>query len=119
MKKLFLAGTALIAVLSGSAMAADLSRPRPAPPVYTKAPPAPLFTWTGCYIGANGGGIWTRTEVTEVATGLSDGSVDFSGGLGGGQVGCNYQFSSWVVGIQGDWDWSGASGIAILSPTWT
>lgn len=110
MKKLFLTGTALITLVSGSAMAADLSRPRPAP-VYTKAPPAPaLFTWTGCYIGGNGGGVFVRKEVSEVGTGLSDGSVDFSGGLGGGQVGCNYQFSTWVVGIQGDWDWSGASG---------
>lgn len=110
MKKLFLTGTALMMLVSGSAMAADLSRPRPAP-VFTKAPPpAPLFTWTGCYIGGNGGGIWTRTEVSQVGTGVSDGSVDFSGGLFGGQVGCNYQFGTWVVGVQGDWDWSNSSG---------
>ena len=110
MKNLFLSGAALLTLVSGSAMAADLSRP-PAAPVFTKAPPlAPPFSWTGCYIGGNGGGVWVRKEWSEVGTGLSDGSVDFSGGVYGGQVGCNYQFSTWVVGIQGDWDGSNSSG---------
>src|SRR5215471_19245606 len=95
MKKLFLAGTALLTLSAGSAMAADLSRPAPAP-VLTKAPPlAPPFSWTGCYIGGNGGGIWTHTEVSQPVTGVSEGSVDFSGGVFGGQVGCNYQVSTW------------------------
>lgn len=111
MKNTFLTGTAVLLLASGSAMAADLSRPPPGPaPVYTKAPPAPLFTWTGCYVGGNGGGIFVRSESTDVGAAAAEGSVDFSGALGGGQIGCNYQFSAWVVGIQGDWDWSGASG---------
>ncbi len=37
-------------------------------------------------------------------------SHDVNGGLGGIQGGCNYQVGSWVFGIQGDYDWSGASG---------
>jgi outer membrane immunogenic protein len=111
MKKLLMTGVAFVALSSGAAMAADLSRPPPAAPAYTKAPPMmPLFSWTGCYVGANGGGIFTHTEVTEVATGLSNGSVDFNGGVFGGQVGCNYQISNWVFGVQGDWDWSSAKG---------
>jgi outer membrane immunogenic protein len=107
-------------LVSGSAMAADLSRPPPAAPVYTKAPMmAPLFTWTGCYIGGNGGGLWVRKTLTTagavtvnglpVLAGVGEGSVDLSGGAAGGQVGCNYQMGTWVVGIQGDFDWASAT----------
>jgi outer membrane immunogenic protein len=109
MKKMLLAGTALIALVSGSAMAADM-RPAPAPaPVYTKAPMmAPLFTWTGCYIGGNGGGLWAKKDVTGVTSLVSE-SLDLSSWAAGGQIGCNYQVSAFVFGIQGDYDWSNAS----------
>jgi outer membrane immunogenic protein len=111
MKKQLLAGVALLAAIPVSAMAADLGRPAPAPaPVYTKAPPPIMaYNWTGCYIGANGGGLWAQKTVTTVP-GVAEGSVNINGGVFGGQVGCNYQFSSWVIGVQGDWDWSGANG---------
>lgn len=109
MKKMLLTGTALLTLVSGSAMAADLSRPRPAPaPVYTKAPMMPAFTWTGCYIGGNGGGLWAKKDWT----GGASSSTTISGGLAGGQVGCNYQVSTWVFGVQGDYDWVSASGSA-------
>jgi outer membrane immunogenic protein len=39
----------------GSAAAADLPSRRPPPPV-EYAPPLPIFTWTGFYVGVNGGG---------------------------------------------------------------
>jgi outer membrane immunogenic protein len=112
MKKILLTGTALLTLASGAAMAADLSRPPPAPaPVYTKAPMAPLFTWTGCYIGGNGGGLWAKKDWNNATLG-AESSADVSGGLAGGQVGCNYQVSAWVFGIQGDYDWTSASGNA-------
>jgi hypothetical protein len=44
MKKMLLAGTALLTFLSGSAMAADLSRPTAPAPVYSKAPMMPAFS---------------------------------------------------------------------------
>ncbi len=112
MKKMLLMSTALLTLASGASMAADLSRPPPAAPVYTKAPPMmTLFTWTGCYVGGNGGGVWATKDVTDTATGLSLGSISVSGGIAGAQVGCNYQFAgNWVIGAQGDFDWSGASG---------
>jgi len=110
MKKILLTGTALLTFVTGSAMAADLRRPAPAPaPVYTKAPMMPAFTWTGCYVGGNVGGLWAKKDWTNAALG-AESSVDISSWLAGGQVGCNYQVSAWVFGIQGDYDWSGASG---------
>jgi outer membrane immunogenic protein len=108
MKKMLLTGTALLTLVSGSAMAADLSRPAPAP-VYTKAPVMmPAFTWTGCYIGGNGGGLWAKKDWTNTAGGTTA-SMDISSGLAGGQVGCNYQVSTWVFGVQGDFDWTNAT----------
>jgi outer membrane immunogenic protein len=110
MKNMLLAGTALVTLVSGSAMAADM-RPARAP-VYTKAPMmAPVSNWTGCYVGGNAGGLWT-TNTSSLATGAAQSTQDLSGGVAGGQIGCNYQVSMWVFGIQGDYDWSNASGNA-------
>jgi outer membrane immunogenic protein len=111
MKKILLAGTALLTAISGSAMAADM-RPAPAPaPVYTKAPMmAPAFSWTGCYIGGNVGGLWARKDWSTF--GVAESSLDISSWLAGGQVGCNYQVSTWVFGIQGDYAWTNANGTA-------
>jgi outer membrane immunogenic protein len=85
------------------ASAADMAvKARPmAPPV--------AFSWTGCYVGGNVGGLWGRKDWTDTLTGISDGSNDASGWLGGGQVGCNYQTGAFVFGIQGDYDWTDAS----------
>jgi outer membrane immunogenic protein len=112
MKKILLAGTALLTVVSGSAMAADLSRPPAPAPVYTKAPMAPLFTWTGCYIGGNAGGLWVKKDWTSAPATAGTSSVSISNWLAGGQVGCNYQVSTWVFGVQGDYDWTNATASA-------
>jgi outer membrane immunogenic protein len=112
MKKILVAGLAMSALLGGSAGAADLGRPPP--PVY--APPPPLvamFTWTGCYVGGNGGGVWatrTWTDQTLFLAGADLGSNNSeSGGIGGLQGGCNYQVGGWVFGLQGDYDWASAN----------
>ena len=61
MKKLFILTTALVAIGAAPALAADLAA-RP----YTKAPPlpAPVMTWTGFYLGVQGGGGWGRSDET-------------------------------------------------------
>src|ERR1700704_2879244 len=98
------------------AMAADMR----AAPIYTKAPMmAPVYSWTGCYIGGNVGGLWATKEWS--TTGVANSTQDISSGLGGGQIGCNYQVSTWVFGIQGDYDWTDASAsstdLALLGAT--
>jgi outer membrane immunogenic protein len=112
MKKILLAGTALLSVLSSAALAADM-RPAARAPIYTKAPMmAPAYSWTGCYIGGNVGGLWAKKDWSITGTGVGQSSVSINSGLGGGQVGCNYQVSTWVFGIQGDYDWTNANGTA-------
>src|SRR5437763_9627083 len=107
MRKLLIAGSSVIARLGGPAGAADLARPAP---VYAVPPGvAAVFTWTGCYVGGNVGGVWANTGWTDTALG-DFGSNTASGALGGAQAGCNYQVGAWVFGIQGDYDWTNING---------
>ena len=104
MKKLLLTSAAL-AVLTGSAFAADLPTKK-APP----APPAPAPVWTGFYAGVNLGGGWnTNTGRSSIwyPDAINGGNTlwtqnsgnGFGGVLGGAQVGYNYQFKNIVSGV--------------------
>ena len=73
--------------------------------LYPAAPPPPVFSWTGFYIGGNLGGAWARGSVNDSLFGLSA-SSDRSGFIGGGQLGVNYQFSNIVLGAEWDFDWT-------------
>jgi outer membrane immunogenic protein len=102
MKRIVVACVGLLA-LTGAAGAADL--PPPAAPNYYKAPAyAPAFTWSGFYIGVNGGGGFGRSAWD------STGGFDISGGLVGGTVGYNYQIGQAVIGVEGDIDWADING---------
>jgi opacity protein-like surface antigen len=96
-------GLALIA-LSSAAVTADMSVPSR---VYTKAPVLvdPGYNWTGFYAGLNGGYSWGKADAvflpgTAFATPVKQ---DVNGGLGGGQIGYNWQLDrTWVVGLEAD-----------------
>src|SRR5436305_10214266 len=124
MKKTSFVGLAVSAMLAGSAGAADLARPVP---VYRAPPPVvAYFTWTGCHLGGNAGGVWVNKEwfngaasppltlsgiaIPAAPAGVGFGTHTASGGIGGLQGGCDYQIGTWVFGLQGDYDWSNASG---------
>src|SRR3954453_5351405 len=108
MKSVFLAGVAALAlsVGVGSANAADIQQRAVLPakaPVYV----APVFTWTGPYIGINGGYAWGDSRFNGAFPG---GNHSPSGGLFGATLGYNWQTGPAVWGIEGDMDWSGIRG---------
>ncbi|WP_082540788.1 outer membrane protein [Pseudolabrys sp. Root1462] len=84
-----------------SGFAADLSRPVYKAPAYYA--PEPVFSWTGFYIGVNGGYGWSR--FTGTGTFGAD-SVTAKGWLAGATVGYNYQMGRFVLGVEGDFDWA-------------
>jgi outer membrane immunogenic protein len=77
------------------------------PPVYAPPPVyvVPPFSWTGFYFGANIGGAWERRNLTDSLLGLSLSNVNDKGAfIGGGQLGFNYQFGNFLLGVEGDFD---------------
>jgi outer membrane immunogenic protein len=122
MKKFLLGAVGLIALgMAAPASAADLAA-RP----YTKAPPpvAPIYDWTGFYIGANGGWGQSHNCVDFVTVGgaiVADGCRDRSGGLVGGQIGYRWQANQWVFGLEAQGDWADLSNtrISIINPAFS
>jgi outer membrane immunogenic protein len=104
MKKLLLASVSLLVLGAASASAADIQR-RVMP---TKAPAyvAPVYNWTGFYVGINGGGGWGHSDFSAPFPG----SANLSGGLVGGTFGYNWQMNQVVLGLETDIDWSNIRG---------
>ncbi|HEY4982925.1 MAG TPA: outer membrane protein [Pseudolabrys sp.] len=108
MKKVLLASVGLIALGVASASAADIPRRQAMParaPVYVTPP----YSWTGFYVGINGGGGWGHSDWSN-RFGTADAKL--SGGLVGGTLGYNYQVGQAVFGLEGDIDWSNIRGTA-------
>jgi len=110
MRKLLLAAAVAIA-LPASAFSADRPVPYKAAPMVA----APVFSWTGCYVGANGGYGWAKETYHEEAGDVFN-KYTPKGGAIGGQIGCDYQTGPWVVGLRGLWDWSNLKGHGIEGP---
>src|ERR1700682_5057391 len=93
MKKLF-SGMAAVLALSTTA----------------SAPALVIFSWSGCYVGVEGGGNWGRSEQIARSGAFVNspitGKFDLSGGIAGGTVGCNFQTSNFVFGIENDFSWT-------------
>src|SRR5580700_10789287 len=98
------------------ALAADVPLPGGAPiPPSSYYPISPPVNWGGVYIGLNGGyglgsSSWSNSKG-------STGNFADNGGVVGGTLGINYAgFGDWVLlGIEGDFDWSGATGSGACS----
>lgn len=112
MNKVLMALAAVVA-MTGTASAADLAA-RP----YTKAPvaAAPVVSWTGCYVGAGGGGAMTNNDNNQFATATGAAATPnvtngARGWFGTVQVGCDYQFGgNWVAGVFADYDFMDVHG---------
>jgi len=104
------AGLLALAGMIGPVSAADMGRPvyRAPPPVYY--PPPQIYSWTGFYIGANGGYGWGSADWSALGS-----SFDVKGGLLGGQVGYNWQFGQFVYGVEADVDWTDIHGNSLVN----
>jgi outer membrane immunogenic protein len=104
MKQFLLASVGIAALGIASASAADLPVHRSMP---TKAPvysaPA-MYDWSGPYIGINGGYGFGGTN-------------DGDGGLVGATLGYNYQSGPWVLGLEGDMNWTNIKGSSTCGGT--
>jgi outer membrane immunogenic protein len=125
-KVLGLVGATLL--FAGPALAADLGKP----PVYKAPPLAPVFSWTGWYIGGNIGYGWGEStspgiSVTDVGTGLASylgvgnvfPSLTPKGVIGGGQLGYDWQVNpNFVLGLVADFQGADitASGTNLVTP---
>jgi outer membrane immunogenic protein len=104
---------AAVATIGFASVASAADMPTKAP-MYTKAPVmAPLYNWTGFYIGLNAGYSWGRQDNSAVSaagvTVLSN-SDHLNGFIGGGQIGYNWQVNQWVFGLEADFQGSGQKG---------
>jgi outer membrane immunogenic protein len=96
--------------IASAAVAADM-------PAKTAA--AATYSWSGCYVGANGGGSsggsdfttavgngthLTPADIARVEEG-GIGSANSPNFIGGGQLGCNWQSGTYIYGIEGDFDY--------------
>ncbi len=84
-----------------------MASPPRAPAAYVPVP-VPYFSWTGIYIGLNAGYGFGNSQWS--AFGVNTGNFNTSGFVGGGTLGGNYQFGSFVVGLEADGDYNGLNG---------
>ena len=96
-----------------------------------KAPEAPAYQWSGCYVGLNLGGGASGTNFTTtvgpgthlldpdpaVVAGSGGGGKNADGPLAGGQAGCNWQSGMLVLGLEGDFDYFHTLRASATTPT--
>jgi outer membrane immunogenic protein len=110
MTKFVIAGLAFAALIVSPAFAADMALKGPA------APYTPPSSWTGFYLGINGGAGWgtssSSSDLTLVGLPPSTpiASQGISGWLGGVTAGYNFQAGVVVFGLEGEFDWADIEG---------
>lgn len=116
MRKIALGFAAMLSLAAtGTSYAADM--PLKARPMLA----APVWSWTGAYIGANIGYSWGRSRDTEtisnaIGTPLALNSFrdHMNGVVGGGQIGYNWQANNFVYGLEADIQGSGQKGSGLF-----
>jgi outer membrane immunogenic protein len=95
--------------LMSPALGADLSP-------YMKAPAvaAPMYDWSGFYVGVFGGGGHGNHNLNNALgpAGFANFTVNYSssGAIAGGEAGYNAQSGNYLIGIEGDGFWSNIKG---------
>jgi outer membrane immunogenic protein len=108
-----------VAISAVGASAADL-------PVKAPAMVAPVYSWTGFYLGVNAGGVFSESDPSTTTVfspigyfaqsstfaigGVGDQQTHRSDFTGGGQFGYNWQVNNAVVGLEADFNYFGVRG---------
>jgi outer membrane immunogenic protein len=124
---------ACIATLLAFGMTGATAEEMAVPPSQFITASVPYLTWSGFYVGINGGFAWGNSSVAFTANdpaaqagtcggggapgpkGQCISSMDFrrDGAVAGGQFGFNWQVNSqWLVGAEADYQWSNLDGSA-------
>jgi outer membrane immunogenic protein len=94
-----------------AASAADMPTKMP-----VKAAPmvAPVYNWTGFYVGAVGTYGWGDSQHCQIGVPVPCDpgfpQTNLTGWEGGGTIGYNWQWNQWVLGAEGDWSWGKLKG---------
>jgi outer membrane immunogenic protein len=117
-----LAGAVAVLLSTAAAFAADLPARTAPPPV---VPVAPVFTWTGFYVGVNAGYGWSASKNatytgTDNYLALAPGvpgavGVSNDGFIGGAQAGYNYQIGAFVIGAEADIQYSDLKSTGVVA----
>jgi outer membrane immunogenic protein len=111
MKKFIVASLSFVA-FAAPAIAADM-------PVKAPVMAAPVYNWTGFYVGATAGYGWgSYNQYSPTSSGPVVNPKDF---IAGGTVGYNWQTANWVLGLEADFssgikgsDSVGTTGIGVI-----
>src|SRR6516225_6139830 len=109
-----------VALIGTPALAADMGVPSRS--YYPPLPPA-IYDWTGIYVGGHIGGGMLVDSVSQNGVSprgfnlLSSGNLRPTGVIGGAQIGANYEFAPWVVGIEASWTDSAIDGNTLIGTT--
>ena len=105
-KRTIVAGVLLLAGVAGAA-AADMPVPQgaPVPPLIYR--PA-FYDWSGVYVGVNAG--YGFGQASWIDINGSTGNFNTNAFVIGGTLGANYQTGPYIVGFEGDIDWTNLSG---------
>ncbi len=106
MKMVVLAGS-ILALASGTASAADMAVKAP------YAPPPPVLSWAGFYIGGHGGYGWKDDPFSQTVNTIplvTLNGFQSRGWVAGGQFGYNWQYAALVGGVELDVSATGIKG---------
>src|SRR5690242_9752230 len=111
----FAVAIAASGMMGGYAAAADL----PASPAYkAPAPVAAVYSWTGFYVGVNGGYGWGNQDPLVLLSNRFDrAGFNINGGMIGGTFGGQIQQGYVVLGLEGDLDWANIKGSSVVTPS--
>ena len=111
----------IVFVLTGAMQMTPAFAANIGPRTHAQSPQVePAYNWTGFYLGVNAGSGSGQTNTDELCFDCNVpghtfplGQHSYSGFIGGGQIGYNYQLGNFAVGVEGDFDGTNIHGALV------